>query len=82
MRNAGRILVLLAGLGIIVGIAVRAEAKEDTGSRGTVQFQGVGGSVQAWSRDVALLQDRIDAISGEIFDPAFYSAYSASVQDQ
>ncbi len=82
MRNVGRILVLLAGLGIIVGIAVRAEAKENTDSRGTVQFQGVGGSVQAWSQDVTLLQDRMGVISGEVFDPAFYSAPSAPAQDQ
>ena len=46
MKKAGRILALLVGLGIIVGAAARAEAGENTGSRGAVQFQGVGGTVQ------------------------------------
>ncbi len=82
MRKAGRILVLLAGLGIIVGIAVMAEAKENTGSCGAVQFQGVGATIQALGQDVTLLQGRIGAISEEVFDPALYSAYSTPAQDQ
>lgn len=77
MKKAGRILALLVGLGIIVGAAARAEAGENTGSRGAVQFQGVGGTVQVWSGDVILLQDRIGVISGAAFDPAFYSTFSA-----
>lgn len=75
MKRAGRILALLVGLGIIVVAAVRLEAEENTGSRGAVQFQGVGGTVQAWGQDVVLLQDRIGVISSEVFDPALYSTF-------
>lgn len=81
MIKAGRILVLLAGLGIILGIAVRASAK-DSGSRGVIQFQGVGGTIQIWSQDVALLQERIGVISEEAFDPAYYSTYSVAATQQ
>lgn len=74
MKKAGRILVLLTGMGIILGIAIRAEA-EEIGSRGVMRFQGVGESVQAWSQDVAVLRDRTGMVSEEAFDPAHYSAY-------
>lgn len=76
MKKAGRILALLAGLGIILGIAVRTKA-EDTGSRGALQFQGVGGTVQIWSQDVSILQDRVCTIPEEAFDPGYYSVYTA-----
>lgn len=74
MRKGGRILVLLAGLGIILGIGIRTRAEEVTGSCGALQFQGAGGIVRAWGRDVALLQDKLCGISEEVFDPAYYAA--------
>lgn len=73
MRKGGRILVLLAGLGIILGIGIRTRAEENISSSGALQFQGPEGIVQARSQDTALLQDKVWGISEEVFDPAYYS---------
>lgn len=76
MRKAGRIGILLAGMVIILGIAVRADAAEVAASRGTFLFRSTEGDVSIWAEDIALLQDKISGISEEVFDPGYYAGGS------
>lgn len=73
MMKAQRIGVLLAGIGIILGIAVTVKAQEESRSSGTIQFQSIEAAVGAWSEDILLLQKRVSGISVEAFDPENYS---------
>lgn len=73
MMKAKRIGVLIAGISIILGIAVTARAQEDRRSNGTVQFQSIEAAVGAWSEDIRLLQEKVSGISEQTFDPENYS---------
>lgn len=73
MKKAGRILALLAGTGIVLGIALTAKADEATVSRNTLQFQSIQGNMQIWAEDINLLQDKLSGIPQEAFRPDYYS---------
>ncbi len=65
--------MLLAGMGVVLGIAMTAEAEEGIQSRGTFQFHSAAGAVSIWAEDISLLQDKISGIPKEAFDPGYYS---------
>lgn len=73
MKKAGRILVLLAGMGIVLRIALTAKADEAIGSCNTLQFQSIQGNMQIWAEDINLLQDKLSGIPQEAFRPDYYS---------
>ena len=73
MMKAQRIGVLLAGIGIILGIAVTVKAQEERRSNGTIQFQSIEAAVGGWSEDILLLQKKVSGISVKAFDPENYS---------
>lgn len=73
MMKAQRIGVLLAGIGIILGIAVTVKAQEESRSNGTIQFQSIEAAVEGWSEDILLLQKKVSGISVKAFDPENYS---------
>lgn len=73
MTRMGRIAILTAGTCLVLATAVRAEADESMQSRGTIQFQGTEGTVQTWTEDIMLLQEKVRGIPVQAFAPEKYS---------
>lgn len=70
---------ILLAMAIFMGIPFVVKASEVSGfddtlkSYGSIFYEDATGSVKIYAEDIALLQEKLDSIPDEIFDPILYS---------